>query len=104
MVTFALVWGPPIAILFAFQAYLIPPVSVAMGLSLAVTTFVLCGAAFSDPGILQKHERATPNGPTPPPTDSHTGRTLCTRCLVYRPRGAFHCRDCDACVEELDRA
>jgi hypothetical protein len=73
--------------------------------SLILVSFFLCGAAFSDPGVIPKKERSlnAREQDMPPPTDPATGRTLCARCLVYRPRGAFHCRDCDACILELDR-
>lgn len=73
--------------------------------SLLLVTLLLCGAGFSDPGILPKRERAIGSRDCSdlPATDSRTGYTLCSACLVYRPMGTFHCRDCDACILELDR-
>ena len=103
--SFLLIWGTTLGIMFGLGGngpFIIYVVALA---SLALVSFFLCGAAFSDPGLIPKKERSVNarEQDMPPPTDATTGRTLCSRCLVYRPRGAFHCRDCDACILELDR-
>jgi len=103
--SFILIWGTTLGIMIGINPGRGPPLVYLLGVaSLFLVTFFLSGAAFSDPGIIPKRERSVHarEADALPPTDSETGRTLCGRCLVYRPRGAFHCRDCDACILDLD--
>lgn len=105
LLSFILIWGTTLGVMFGISLNGPPFVYLVGAASLFLVTFFLSGAAFSDPGIIPKKERsptAIESG-MPPPNDPHTGQTLCSRCLVYRPRGAFHCRDCDACILDLDR-
>lgn len=104
--SFILIWGTTVGIMVGINPGGGQALVYLLGVaSLILVTFFLCGAAFSDPGIIPKRERHinTRQQDMPPSTDPATGRTLCARCLVYRPKGAYHCRDCDACILELDR-
>jgi len=107
VLSYALIWGTTLGIMIGLGGSGPGPTAVYLVAiaSLFLVTFFLAGAAFSDPGLIPKRERNSNarEQDMPPPTDASTGRTLCARCLVYRPRGAFHCRDCDACILELDR-
>jgi len=104
-VTFVLIWAPTLGLLVAFAAEASVGIVLGIVFSLGLVTATLNAAAFSDPGIIPKNEfndLLDRDDVDLPPTEPGTGRTLCSRCLVYRPRGAFHCKDCDCCVEELD--
>ncbi len=66
-------------------------------------------AVFSDPGVvpLPQHrvdfsdahsKGADPSDSSPPEEDW----TICTRCEMYRPPRAHHCRICQRCVRKMD--
>ena len=100
-IAYILIWAPSVGLLIALAAQSSAVNFFVVFISLLLVTATLNAAAFSDPGIIPKNEMAS-DDVSLPPTEEGTGRTLCARCLVYRPRGAFHCKDCDCCVEELD--
>ncbi|KAH9257739.1 hypothetical protein BASA81_004205 [Batrachochytrium salamandrivorans] len=104
LVAFLLIWGVSLGVFLGVPGAAPLYINLGSWVSLLGTTFALFGAAFSDPGIIPKRELrvGVRESQMPPSTDPSTNRTLCTKCLVYRPRGAFHCRDCDACILELD--
>jgi len=66
-------------------------------------------AVFSDPGIVplpahpidfsDNHIADGKHSAIPPPDDDWT---ICTRCEMYRPPRAHHCRICQRCIRRMD--
>jgi palmitoyltransferase ZDHHC9/14/18 len=58
----------------------------------AVTLSFLFMTGCTDPGIIRTD--------TGPPMEGHA--RWCDTCQVHQPPGAYHCDDCECCIEELD--
>ena len=68
-------------------------------MSAGVTGGAYLYCACSDPGIVFKTRK---NDPVRQKNCPSNCKVKCAQCQVWRPMGATHCYDCDACVHELD--
>ncbi len=59
-------------------------------------------AVFSDPGIVPLPEHRVDFSDKEEPETAGDDWTICTRCEMFRPPRAHHCRICQRCIRKMD--
>lgn len=76
-------------------------IAILTGFLLALVSFFLLTATFSEPGFIPRNPANTPD-PDEDKRIAPNGAKWCTTCKIWRPPRAKHCKVTDACVRTFD--